>query len=63
MFVSATGVNWSQEDLERAIRIRNHKRTRADDESVIPLFQQPEWWANPLLGEKQGMDPRRSARC
>ena len=72
MFVAATGVDWSKEDLdracdrifnlERAIQIRNHGRTRADDESVIPLFQQPEWWVNPLLGEKQGMDPEKFRR-
>ncbi|MDA8216801.1 MAG: hypothetical protein M0Z94_04205, partial [Dehalococcoidales bacterium] len=69
MFVAATGSEWSKEDLdqacdrvfnlERAIQIRNHGRKRADDESVIGLFQQPEWWANPLLGEKQGMDPEK----
>ena len=69
MFVSATGVDWSKEEwdraadrifnLERAIQVRNHNRTRQDDESVIPAFEPPEWWVNPLIGEKQGMDPAK----
>ncbi len=69
MFRSATGQDWSNEEwdtaadrifnLERAIQIRNHNRTRADDESVIPSLRLPEWWVNPLVGEKQGLDPTK----
>jgi aldehyde:ferredoxin oxidoreductase len=69
MFKSATGLDWSKEaweqaadrifNLERAIQIRNHDRTRQDDESVIPAFEYPESWVNPLLGEKQGLDAGR----
>ncbi|MHB1134686.1 MAG: aldehyde ferredoxin oxidoreductase N-terminal domain-containing protein [Chloroflexota bacterium] len=69
LYVAATGVDWSKEqleqacdrvfNLERAIQIRNHGRTRGDDESVIDAFQLPEWWVNPLIGEKQGMDPTK----
>ena len=69
MFRSATGQDWSKEEwdraadrifnLERAIQVRDHKRSRRDDESVIPAFEWPEYWVNPLLGEKQGLDPAR----
>lgn len=69
LLASATGLDWTPTELdracdrvfnlERAIQIRNHHRTRRDDESIIPAFEYPENWVNPLIGEKQGMDPAR----
>ena len=69
MFVSATGVEMSPADwdtaadrifnLERAIQIRNHGRTREHDEMVIESLELPEWWQSPLLSEKKGLDPEK----
>jgi aldehyde:ferredoxin oxidoreductase len=63
LFTSATGVNISPEEferacerifnLERAVQIRNFKRHRRDDETVIPYFEYIEWWENPYIGEKE----------
>ncbi|MHB1295608.1 MAG: aldehyde ferredoxin oxidoreductase N-terminal domain-containing protein [Anaerolineae bacterium] len=43
-------------NLERALQVRNWGRNRQVDEQVIPYFEQLENRANPLLGEKQGLD-------
>jgi aldehyde:ferredoxin oxidoreductase len=44
-------------NLERAIQVRAFGRSRADDESVIPYFERPEHWGNPLLeGERKRLD-------
>jgi len=62
LFSSATGCKMSEEEfdrvgerivnLDRALLVRNHGRSRQDDETVIPYFEQPESYINPLLGEK-----------
>jgi aldehyde:ferredoxin oxidoreductase len=61
MFTSCTGVDWTDEDLEhaserviqleRAFLVRNFRRSRHHDETVIPYFQRMEHLVNPLLGE------------
>lgn len=66
MFESATGIGWSREEfyaaaervvnLERAIEIRRHGRSRQDDEWVIPYFEVPDAWVNPVLGERYALD-------
>jgi len=43
-------------NLERAIHMRSHGRSRRDDERVIPAFQRPEVRPNPILGERQALD-------
>ena len=43
-------------NLERAILVRSHGRSRADDETVIPYFEREENWASPVLGEKRRGD-------
>jgi aldehyde:ferredoxin oxidoreductase len=66
LFTSATGADVTRDEfelaceriynLERAIQVRNYGRQRADDETVLPHFERVEWWENPLLGEKVGLD-------
>ena len=67
LFIATTGVNISGEEfhkagericnLERALQIRDFRRSRADDEKVIPYFQKEEWWPNPLFdGKHLGAD-------
>ncbi len=43
-------------NLERAFQVRNYGRGRDEDEMVIPYFEAEEWWENPLLGRKQGLE-------
>jgi len=66
MFNSLTGNSWTDSDmdfaserviqLERALLVRNFDRSRADDESVIPYFEQPEQQTNPGIGNTVAMD-------
>jgi aldehyde:ferredoxin oxidoreductase len=66
LFTSATGVNLTRDEferacerifnLERAIQVRNYDRKRDDDETVIPYFEYVEWWENPLIGEKKRLE-------
>ena len=66
MFNTCTGIDWSDRDmefaserviqLERSMLVRNFNRSRKDDESVIPYFQEEEYLTNPLTGRKQSMD-------
>jgi aldehyde:ferredoxin oxidoreductase len=66
LFAAGTGVDWSEDQfnlaaervfaLERAIQIRHWGRDRAIDEMVLPAFEYPENWPNPLLGECQALD-------
>jgi aldehyde:ferredoxin oxidoreductase len=66
LFTSATGVEMSLEEfdlacerifnLERAILVRDHGRSRQTDESIIPYLKREENWVNPLLGERQSLD-------
>lgn len=69
LFAAATGVDPGPEgfnragerisNLERAIQVRHFGRSRADDETVIPYFQRMEYWENPLLGKRPGLDHER----
>ncbi|MHB1356291.1 MAG: aldehyde ferredoxin oxidoreductase N-terminal domain-containing protein [Anaerolineae bacterium] len=66
LFIAGTGVDWSEDDfnqaaervyaLERAIQVRHWGRDRAMDEMVLPSFDYPENWPNPLLGERHALD-------
>jgi len=66
LFTAATGTNASLDEfsemversvnMERAVQVRLFDRSRADDETVIPYFETPEYWQNPLLGERQALD-------
>jgi len=67
LFTATTGVDISKEEfhevgericnLERALQIRDFGRSRADDERIIPYFEQEEWWPNPLFdGQHLGAD-------
>jgi aldehyde:ferredoxin oxidoreductase len=66
LFTSATGLDVSPEEfdqacerifnLERAVQVRLFDRQRADDEQLIPYFEDEEWWENPLIGEKKRLD-------
>lgn len=66
LFTSATGVDVTRDafelacerifNIERAIQVRNYQRGRNDDETVIPYFEEEEWWENPLIGEKKQLE-------
>jgi aldehyde:ferredoxin oxidoreductase len=66
LFRAGTGVDWSEAEferaaervytLERALQVRHWGRDRAVDERVLPSFEYPENWANPLLGERHALD-------
>jgi aldehyde:ferredoxin oxidoreductase len=66
MFRLATGMDISEADFERmaervfnqerALQVRNWDRSRTTDEQVVPYFEQIENWANPVTGEKTGLD-------
>ena len=42
--------------LERALLVRNFDRSRADDELVIPYFEQLEQQTNPFIGNTVAME-------
>jgi aldehyde:ferredoxin oxidoreductase len=66
MFRAATGIDWSEEELEaacarvlhleRAFHVRHHDRSRQDDECLIPYLEPPENLVNPFIGEPVGLD-------
>jgi aldehyde:ferredoxin oxidoreductase len=70
LFVAGTGLDWSRDELqravervmllERALQVRHWGRDRAMDEMILPYFEQLESYANPLLGhsdgQRQGLD-------
>jgi len=66
LFRAGTGGPWPEEEfnraaerictLERALLARHWARDRQTDELVLPYFEQEESFANPLLGEKYGLD-------
>ena len=66
LFKEGTGVEWTEEEferaaervytLERALQVRHWGRDRAMDEGVLPAFEYPENWVNPLLGERYALD-------
>ena len=66
LFKAATGVDWSEEELDRAceriinldrgLQIRDFGRSRKDDEGIIPYLEREENHVNPLIGQKQALD-------
>ena len=72
MFRLATGMDISEAqfeqmaervfNMERALQVRNWKRSRQTDEQVIPYFERVETWANPMLDASQGLDRQQFAR-
>ncbi len=66
MFKSATGINWSYEELdfyaekviqlERLLHIELFNRGRSDDEGLIPYFEKPENLINPFIGYRCSLD-------
>ena len=66
MFTALTGISWNDRELEhasarvvqleRALLVRNFDRSRIDDESVIPYFENTEQQTNPLIKKKVAMD-------
>jgi aldehyde:ferredoxin oxidoreductase len=71
LFRAGTGTAWSEDEfwraaervytLERALQVRHWGRDRAMDEMALPYFEQPEGFANPLLGVRHGLDRARFA--
>ena len=69
LFTAATGSQMSEAEfetaaervfnLERALQVRNDGRSRLVDETIIPYFEEIEWWANPVTGVKQGLDAEK----
>jgi len=72
LFTSATGSEMSMEELdlacertfnlERALHVRNHGRSRETDELIIPYLEREENWVNPFLGERQSLDREKFLR-
>ena len=66
LFTAGAGLDWSEEEferagqriwaLERALQVRYFGRDRQTDELVLPYFERTETAANPLLGERRGLD-------
>ncbi len=66
LFVAGTGTDWSEEEFElaaarvytqeRALTVRHWARDRKMDEMVLPSFEYPENWVNPLLGKPYALD-------
>ena len=69
LFCLGTGIEWSREqfeaaaarvlNLERALQVRHWGRDRSDDETVLPYFDQPESYQNPLLEQRYSLDRER----
>ena len=66
LFKAGTGTDWTEEEfeqaaervytLERAVTVRHWGRDRKMDEMVLPSFEYPENWTNPLLGQRYALD-------
>jgi aldehyde:ferredoxin oxidoreductase len=66
LFRAGTGVDWPEEEfrraaerictLERALQVRHWARDRQTDEMVLPYFEEPELYPNPVLGKRLGLD-------
>jgi aldehyde:ferredoxin oxidoreductase len=66
LFRAGTGTDWTEDEfemaaarvytLERAVAVRHWARDRRTDETVLPSFEYPENWVNPLLGERHALD-------
>jgi aldehyde:ferredoxin oxidoreductase len=68
LFRLGTGIDWDVAEferaaarvlnLERALQVRYWGRNRSVDESALPYFDQPEGFANRLLGKRYQLDRR-----
>ena len=66
LFKAGTGITWPEEEferaaervctLERALQVRHWARDRETDEMVLPYFEQPESYQNPLLGKRYSLE-------
>lgn len=66
LFKAGTGTEWTEEEferaasrvytLERAVQVRHWGRDRKVDEMVLPSFEYPENWINPILGKRYALD-------
>jgi aldehyde:ferredoxin oxidoreductase len=66
LFVAGTGVDWPEDEFERAVervhalerslQVRHWARDRRTDEMALPYFEQLEGYPNPLLGKRYGLD-------
>jgi len=66
LFRAGTGTDWPEEafeqaaervyTMERAVTVRHWGRDRKMDEMVLPSFEYPENWTNPLLGQRYALD-------
>lgn len=66
LFCLGTGIEWSKEEferaasrvytMERALQVRHWGRDRSYDEMVLPYFDQPESYQNPLLEQRHALD-------
>jgi aldehyde:ferredoxin oxidoreductase len=71
LFRAGTGVDWSEEELnraaerictlERALQVRHWGRDREMDEMVLPYFERTESYQNPLLERRYGLDREQFA--
>jgi len=71
LFTSVTGIDLTQRDLdrvaerifnlERAIQVRSHRRSRKEDETVIPYFEMTEHFVGPT-GKREKLDTGRFSK-
>jgi len=69
MFIAATGISWSEDEfehylerviqLERQLLIRNFKRSRQDDETLIAYLERAENLVNPHIGHRESLDAEK----
>jgi len=69
LFRAGTGVQWSEDEFERAAErvytlervntVRHWGRTRDLDALVLPAFEYPENWANPIHNERFALERDR----
>ena len=69
MFNSATGFSLTRQgfdllaerivNVERLIHVKLHDRSRSDDETIIPYFEQPERFVNPFVGRPMALEAEK----
>ena len=69
LFRLGTGTEWSPDDfeqaaarvynIERALQVRHWGRDRTMDETILPYFDQPETFQNPLLEKRYSIDRKQ----
>ena len=66
LYRAGTGLDWSEKEferaaervftMERALQARHWGRDRSTDEMLLPYFEGPEWFRNPFLDKRYGLD-------